>query len=59
MLTPGMRIPVRPPEAFADPYPDYALLLAWNHAEEIIAKESGFQAHGGRWLIHVPEPHVV
>ena len=59
MVTPGMRIPVRPPEAFADPYPDYALLLAWNHAEEIMAKESGFRQHGGRWLLYVPELHVV
>lgn len=59
LVTPGMRIPVRPPEAFADPYPDFALLLAWNHAEEIMAKESEFRRHGGRWLFHVPEPHVV
>lgn len=59
MLTPGMRIPVRPPEAFADPHPDYALLLAWNHAGEIMAKESGFRQHGGRWLLYVPELHVV
>ena len=59
LLTPGMRIPVRPPEAFADPYPDYALLLAWNHAEEIMAKEVDFSRHGGRWLRSVPEVHVV
>jgi methylation protein EvaC len=59
MVTPGMRIPVRPPEAFADPYPDYALLLAWNHAEEIMAKEPEFQRKGGRWLVYVPQLHVV
>lgn len=58
MVTPGMRIPVRPPEAFADPYPDYALLLAWNHAEEIMAKEPGFQQNGGRWLLYVPRVHL-
>jgi methylation protein EvaC len=59
MVTPGTRIPVRPREAFADPFPDYALLLAWNHAEEIMAKESGFRENGGRWLVHVPHVHVV
>ena len=59
MVTPGTRIPVRPPEAFADPYPDYALLLAWNHAEEIMAKEQAFKQHGGRWLFYIPELHVV
>jgi methylation protein EvaC len=59
MVTPGMHIPVRPPGAFADPYPDVALLLAWNHAEEIMAKETEFRRNGGRWLLYVPELHVV
>lgn len=59
LLTPGTRIPVRPSEAFSDPYPDVALLLAWNHAEEIMAKETGFRESGGRWLVHVPRVHIV
>ncbi|MBG0813174.1 class I SAM-dependent methyltransferase [Planomonospora sp. ID82291] len=58
-LTPGSHIPVRGPEAFADPYPDYALLLAWNHAEEIMAKEAGFGRAGGTWILYVPEVHLV
>lgn len=59
LLTPGMHIPVRPPEAFSDPYPDYALLFAWNHAEEIMAKEHAFRQAGGRWLLYVPDVHIV
>ncbi|MFH9423531.1 class I SAM-dependent methyltransferase [Streptomyces sp. NPDC017529] len=58
-LTPGARIPVRPPAAFAAPYPDYALLFAWNHADEIMAKEQAFRAGGGRWILYVPEVRVV
>lgn len=58
-LTPGSHIPVRPPEAFSDPFPDYALLFAWNHAEEIMAKESEFRRRGGRWILYVPEVHIV
>ncbi|MEU1284823.1 class I SAM-dependent methyltransferase [Kitasatospora sp. NPDC005856] len=58
-LTPGMHIPVRPPTAFSESYPDYALLFAWNHAEEIMAKEQEFQQAGGRWILYVPEVHVV
>ncbi|GIF07052.1 class I SAM-dependent methyltransferase [Actinoplanes siamensis] len=58
-LTPGQHIPIRPAEAFADPYPDYALLFAWNHAAEIMAKERAFTASGGRWLRYVPDVHVV
>jgi methylation protein EvaC len=58
-LTPGTHLPVRPPDAFADPYPDYALLFAWNHADEIMAKEQAFRAAGGRWISYVPDVHVV
>jgi methylation protein EvaC len=58
-VTPGTHIPVRPPEAFATDRPDYALLFAWNHAEEIMAKERAFRDAGGRWILYVPDVHVV
>lgn len=58
-LTPGSHIPVRPPEAFSQDYPSYALLFAWNHAEEIMAKEQDFRKAGGRWIRYVPHVHVV
>ncbi len=58
-LTPGTHIPVRTPDAFADPYPDYVLLFAWNHAEEIMAKEQAFRDAGGKWIHYVPQVRVV
>ncbi|WP_405145027.1 class I SAM-dependent methyltransferase [Sphaerisporangium sp. NBC_01403] len=58
-LTPGSGIPVRGPEAFAGPYPEYAVLFAWNHAEEIMAKERAFREAGGRWILYVPEVRLV
>lgn len=58
-LVPGSHLPVRPPEAFADPYPDYALLFAWNHADEIMAKEKAFRDAGGRWIRYVPDVRVI
>ncbi|APU15520.1 C-methyltransferase C-terminal domain/Methyltransferase domain [Actinoalloteichus sp. GBA129-24] len=58
-LVPGSHLPVRPPAAFSDPYPDYALLFAWNHADEIMAKEQDFRAGGGQWIRYVPEVHIV
>lgn len=57
-LTPGSHIPVRPPSAFADPYPDYALLFAWNHANEILRKESAFRDAGGQWIRYVPDVRI-
>jgi methylation protein EvaC len=58
-LTPGTHIPVRESSAFAEPYPDYALLFAWNHAEEIMAKEQAFADAGGKWILYVPEVRLV
>lgn len=58
-LTPGSHIPVRPPAAFSDPYPDYAVLFAWTHAEEIIAKEQAFREAGGKWIVYVPDVHLL
>ena len=58
LVTPGQHIPVRAPSDFAEDYPDYAVLLAWNHAEEVMAKEREFVAGGGRWLLYVPDVHV-
>jgi SAM-dependent methyltransferase len=57
-LSPGMHIPVLPYEVFKKNPPDYALLLAWNHAEEIVAKEQDFISRGGKWIVHVPEVKV-
>jgi methylation protein EvaC len=54
-FSPGAHIPVRPHAAFVTDYPDYALLFAWNHSGEIMAKEEGFRRRGGRWIVYVPE----
>ena len=35
----GMHIPVYPHSHFHAALPDYALLLAWNYADEILQKE--------------------
>ncbi len=58
-LTPGSGIPVVPADDFATTTADVAVLFAWNHAEEIKAKESWFEQAGGRWLEYVPRVRVV
>ncbi len=57
--SPGMHIPVRPYAEFQAHPPDYALLFAWNHADEILAKEQGFVANGGRLIVYVPRVGIV
>lgn len=54
LLSPGAHIPVAAFPESADT-PDVYLLLAWNHTEEILAKETEFKAKGGRWLRYVPD----
>lgn len=59
LLVPGSHIPVRSPEAFAAAEPDFALLFAWNHAEEIMANEKAFRDRGGRWIRYVPDVEII
>jgi len=57
--SPGAHIPVRPYEDFKNNYPDYALLFAYNHEKEIMAKEQEFINQGGRWITYVPDVKVM
>jgi len=57
-VSPGMHIPIKPYEAFTADYPDYAVLFAWNHKNEILAKEQLYAAQGGRWVVFVPKVAV-
>lgn len=57
-FTPGTHIPVKPYNDFKNNFPDYALLFAWNHKDEIIAKEEAFKQSHGKWITYVPTVHV-
>ena len=59
LLSPGMKIPVLPPEAVFDRRPDYLLVLAWNFFDEIRAQMAGFEAQGGRWIVPLPRPAIL
>ncbi len=54
-----MHIPVKPYEEFQKNPPDIAVLFAWNHSEEIFAKENVFVDNGGKWIIHVPKVRII
>ena len=58
-FSPGMHIPVLPHGEFTNDYPDYALLFAYNHMDEIMAKEQKFKDNGGKWIVYVPKVGVM
>jgi SAM-dependent methyltransferase len=56
---PGVGIPIVAPSRVLERRPDYLVLLAWNFADEIIRQQADYARQGGRFVVPVPEPHVV
>jgi SAM-dependent methyltransferase len=53
-LSPGMHIPVVPPQSGFNDTVDVAFLGAWNYEKEILSKEGNFLKGGGRFVTHIP-----
>jgi SAM-dependent methyltransferase len=59
LFTPGMHIPVISEEDAWQNHPDYYLILPWNFLDEFLEKEKVFRERGGRFIVPIPEPHIV
>ena len=59
LLTPGKHIPIVSPNYFHNDNSDYAFIFAWNHAKEIMKKETEFLKKGGKFILHLPEPSII
>jgi len=51
----GNRLPIYSPERLLDDAPDFALLLSWNFADEILEEQEEFRRKGGKFVVPIPE----
>ena len=58
-VMPGGEFEITAPSTLLERKPDYVLILAWNFAKEIMEQQKAYSESGGRFIIPLPEPHIV
>ena len=58
-LTPGSHLPIVGPDELLRRRPDFALLLTWNFAAEILKQQQAYRDAGGKFIVPLPEVQVV
>ena len=59
LFSPGLHIPIVAAEALAESRPDHLLVLAWNFARPIMAKNKAFHDAGGRFIVPLPTLEII
>jgi C-methyltransferase C-terminal domain/Putative zinc binding domain/Methyltransferase domain len=58
-FTPGMHIPILPPEAIETAKPDYIFVLPWNLKQEITRQMRHVGGWGAKFIIPIPEVTII
>jgi hypothetical protein len=56
--TPGAHLAIHSPDKLTETRPDYALLLDWTSADEILARHERYRESGGHFIIPIPQLRV-
>ena len=56
---PGTHIFIKPYNKKSLNFADYVFLGAWNFKKEIFKKEKKFLKKGGKFITHIPKPHII
>lgn len=59
LFSPGLHIPVLPPEAIHERKPDYVVIFAWRYYEPIVKKNPRFLSDGGHFVVPMPELRIL
>lgn len=57
--TPGTHIPIFAPTRIRETKPDYVLILPWNLKEEIAEQNSFIREWGGKFIVPIPQLHII
>jgi methylation protein EvaC len=57
-FSPGKHLPILPYSEFRKSNPDYVVLFAWNHANEIMQKEKEYMKNRN-WILYVPQVSII
>lgn len=58
-FTPGMHIPILPPEAIDEAKPDYIFILPWNLKREITQQLRHVGEWGAKFIVPIPEVTII
>ncbi len=58
-FSPGFHIPIMNSDELYEKMPDYLVILAWNFSESIMRKHKNYKDRGGKFILPMPEAHIV